>query len=87
MGMLTKGFPYLFKENLPLEITHIVHQSYIDVDETGTEAAAATAVVIGQTTMAPPKPQIIKINRPFIYLIREKHTNAILFVGQMIHPQ
>src|SRR5437868_14196263 len=85
MGMQTSGFPYLFEENLSLEISHIVHQSYIAVDETGTEATAATAVQIGVTAL-PPTPAI-KINRPFIYLIREKHTNAILFMGQMIHPQ
>ncbi len=84
MGMPTTGFPYLFKENLPLEISGVIHQSYINVDETGTEAAAAIVVEIGFTSA--PLPQTIKINRPFIYLIREKHTNAILFMGQMIMP-
>jgi len=80
LGIDTVGFPYLFKENLLLEISRVIHQSFIDVNEEGTEAAAATIVEINQST-APPPPLTIKINRPFIYLIREKHSNAILFMG------
>lgn len=84
MGMKKNGFPHLFEEQLPLEITSVIHQSYIDVNEQGTEAAAATSVTIGVTSIGPPS--ILKVNRPFIYLIREKHTDAILFMGQLISP-
>lgn len=88
MGMLTTDFPYLFKD-IPaddLAISKVIHQSYIDVNEKGTEAAAATAVGIELTSAGPSKPITIQINRSFIYLIREKHTNTILFIGQMFLP-
>ncbi|GHN01277.1 serpin [Cytophagales bacterium WSM2-2] len=85
MGMKLTGFPHLFEEPLSLEITSVLHQSYVDVNEQGTEAAAATTVTIGVTSVGPPP--VIKINRPFVYLIREKHTNATLFMGQMFSPE
>jgi serine protease inhibitor len=87
MGMRTSGFLYLFKDDLPmLEISRVIQQSYISVDEVGTEAAAATYVAITMTTSGVPQPETIKINRPFVYLIREKHTDAILFMGKMLLP-
>ncbi|MBS1681505.1 MAG: serpin family protein [Bacteroidetes bacterium] len=83
MGMQTSGFPRLFKENLPLQISGVLHQSLIDVNEEGTEAAAATVVTM-LVSSAPPK--LTQINRPFLYMIREKHSNTILFMGQMMMP-
>jgi len=85
MGMKTTGFPELFEEDLDLEITRVIHQTYLDVNEEGTEAAAATAVGIGLTS-APPPPLRITIDKPFVFLIREKHTGAILFMGQYKEP-
>jgi len=67
-----------------LFIQKAFHEACISVDEKGTEAAAATAVVIGLT--AAPTSLTITINRPFIYLIRDIQTNAILFVGRVINP-
>lgn len=65
-----------------LSIMDIFHQSFIAVNEAGTEAAAATAVVIGETSL----PDSMTINRPFIFLIRDRITGAILFLGRVLNP-
>ncbi len=72
-------------EGVDLFISGIFHKSFVKVDETGTEAAAATAVVIG-TTSVPPPPVPITFDRPFVYLILDKPTGAILFMGRMADP-
>ena len=76
-------FPLLleeFKEGL--FISRVNHKAFIEVDEKGTEAAAATVVVITWESATPE----ITIDRPFIYLIRENHTGAVLFIGKMDDP-
>ena len=78
------SFPYLFNNPKSLSISRVIHQSYIDVNEEGTEAAAATSVEI-IASAAEPSAAII-INRPFIFVIREKHSRAILFIGQFLNP-
>ncbi len=67
-----------------LFITDIRHKTFISVDEEGTEAAAATGVVFGTVSAFPTKE--IVINRPFIYLIRDVETGAILFIGRVLNP-
>jgi serpin B len=68
-----------------VNIDKIIHQSFIDVDESGTEAAAATAVIMKRVTaVGPDKTVEFKADRPFIFLIKEKSTNSILFVGQLM---
>jgi serpin B len=59
----------------------------VEVDEKGTEAAAATAVIIGVTS-APVEadPQVIKIDHPFLFFIRDHETNATLFMGRVVAP-
>ncbi len=64
-------------------ISQVYHSSFIEVDEQGTEAAAATAVEM-RLEMAILDPLIIEFNRPFIFLIQEKDTGAILFLGQLV---
>jgi len=91
MGMGTAfsdnaSFPYLFENPLSLKISRVIHQSFIEVDEEGSEAAAATAVGIGETSVGLPALDHIKINRPFIFMIREKHSRVILFIGQLHNP-
>ena len=66
-----------------LQITDVEHKAYIAVDETGTEAAAATTVVMGMTA---PAPNIININRPFFFVIREMKSGLILFAGSVNNP-
>jgi serine protease inhibitor len=66
-----------------LEISYVKHKSFIEVNETGTEAAAATVVDIRMTAMLE---NIININHPFIFAIREKSTGALVFMGRVINP-
>jgi serpin B len=72
--------------NPELFISDVVHKAFVAVDEAGTEAAAATAVIVG-TTSAPGGPLVeVTIDRPFIFLIRDIETGAILFVGRVLNP-
>jgi serpin B len=71
---------------LQLYITDVFHQTFIETNEEGTEAAAATVVIIGVTSM-PPTPPVININRPFLYFIRETTTGTIVFMGQVTDPR
>ena len=68
-----------------LLIQDVVHEAFISVDEEGTEAAAATAVVVG-TTSAPADPVDLTVDRPFIFLIHDAETGAILFLGRVLDP-
>lgn len=76
----------LFEEPLDLFISRVIHQAVIEVDERGSEAAAATVVEVELTAVDPNQPPLIVIDRPFIFLIREKHSNYILFAGQLMDP-
>lgn len=71
--------------NLELQITDVLHKAFVSVDEAGTEAAAATAVVVGITS-APEQPVQVSVDRPFIFLIRDIETGTILFVGRIMSP-
>jgi len=68
-----------------LYISNVVHKAKIEVSENGTEAAAATAVVMRKTAFLPAQVDI-KINRPFIYFIRNTENNCIYFMGKVINP-
>ncbi len=73
--------------NESLYISDVVHQAWIDVTEEGTEAAAATAVIAVETSVriAPP-PEVFKADHPFLFLIRDRATGEILFLGRMQNP-
>ncbi len=72
--------------NPELFISDVVHKAFVAVNEAGTEAAAATAVIVG-TTSAPVGPLVeVTIDHPFIFLIRDIQTGAILFVGRVLNP-
>jgi serpin B len=68
-----------------LFISEVLHKAFVSVDEAGTEAAAATAVIMKETAM-PGQPAEVTIDRPFIFLIRDIETGAILFVGRVMDP-
>ena len=68
-----------------LYITDVLHKAFVEVDEAGTEAAAATAVVVGATS-APTEPVEFTIDRPFVFLIRDIQTGSILFLGRVMNP-
>lgn len=84
MGMPLSGFPGLFQDPVDAAISRVVHQSFLEVNEVGSEAAAATAIGIFETS-APPIPTRVTIDKPFLFLIREKHSGVILFMGQLVN--
>jgi serpin B len=67
-----------------LYITSVVHQGFVEVNEEGTEAAAATAVVIGTESIQPTL--TFNANHPFIFLIQDNETGNILFMGRVTDP-
>jgi serpin B len=71
-----------------LFIQEALHKAFIAVDENGTEAAAATAVIVGVTSMMPQpnEPLVINIDKPFLFYIRDVATHEILFMGRVLNP-
>lgn len=69
-----------------LMISDVIHKAFVSVDEAGTEAAAATAVIVGVTSIPVEPPVQVTIDRPFIFLIRDIGTGTILFVGRVLNP-
>ncbi|MDD2636281.1 MAG: serpin family protein [Bacteroidales bacterium] len=67
-----------------LMIDDVIHQSFIEIDEKGTEAAAATAVVVRQKSV--PQVTYVNLNRPFVFIIKENYKNSILFIGKFMNP-
>ena len=65
-----------------LFISKIAQKTFLEVNEEGAEAAAVTVVL----TKVDSAPLPVLVNRPFVFLIREKSTNAILFIGQLMEP-
>ncbi len=75
--MRSDGIPNLF-------ISRVLHKTFVEVNEEGTEAAAVTAVEVMVTSVVPSTE--IRFNRPFVYIIRERTSGAILFIGKMMDP-
>ncbi|MBA7647079.1 hypothetical protein ES703_54849 [subsurface metagenome] len=69
-----------------LFISAVVHKAYVDVYEEGTEAAAATAVVVGMTAVRPEKIPVFRADHPFLFLIRDNKSGSILFIGRTMNP-
>ena len=72
------GSPDLF-------ISEVLHKAFVKVDEAGTEAAAATAVVMGLTAV-PAQPVQMNINSPFMFFILERESGSIVFMGRIMDP-
>ncbi|MBU4342063.1 MAG: serpin family protein, partial [Candidatus Altiarchaeota archaeon] len=68
-----------------LFISNVIHQAFVEVNEEGTEAAAATAVVVGLAS-AMPRYKTFRADHPFIFIIQEKGTGNILFMGRVTDP-
>lgn len=88
------GMPVAFSNNADfsgitgdksLAIDKVIHKAFIDVNEVGTEAAAATAVTMRKTAILLDEVQF-KADHPFVYLIKDNETNTILFVGRLMNP-
>lgn len=67
-----------------LFISEVKHKTFVEVNEEGTEAAAVTSVAIELTAII--EDQYFTVNRPFVFAIREKYTNSILFIGKVENP-
>ncbi len=75
-------------EGSDLVISDVVHKTFIDVNESGTEAAGATAVIIETTSVNPNPPAIplFRADHPFLFGLRDTHTGGLLFLGRMADP-
>lgn len=93
----TMGMPTAFIPNkadftgiatgVELYISYVIHKTFVDVNENGTEAAAVTAVGISVTSMPIDPPVRFYVDRPFLFAISEKTTGTILFIGEMNAPE
>lgn len=94
-ALAAMGMPVAFSEaadfsgmtgNRDLMIGDVIHKAFVAVDEAGTEAAAATAVIMKLTAMEPQEPVQVTVDHPFLFFIRDLQTGAILFVGRVVNP-
>jgi serpin B len=68
-----------------LFVSDMLHKAFVSVDEAGTEAAAATAVIF-EFTSIPGAPVTLTVDRPFLFVIRDVPTGTILFIGRVVAP-
>jgi len=79
-------FTKLYKPGNVL-ISNVTHKTYVKVDEEGTEAAAVTSVGFGATSVGDDNGFIMRVDRPFVFVIREKNSGSILFIGKVVEPK
>ncbi len=75
--------------NRDFAISAVIHKAFIDVNEEGTEAAAATAVTMRTMAMQGPdriKPIVFRADHPFLFLLRDNRSGSILFMGRVEDP-
>jgi len=71
-----------------LHISDVIHKAFVECNEEGTEAAAATAVVMKRKGMARHMaPPVFRADHPFLFLIRDLRSGAILFLGRVVDPR
>lgn len=71
-----------------LYISAVLHKAFVDVNEEGTEAAAATGVVMAaRAAMIPTEPPLFRADHPFVFLIVDNRTKSILFLGRVVNPK
>ena len=70
-------------------ISEVIHKAYVDVNEEGTEAAAATAVTMRALAIRAPEapPPVFRADHPFVFMIRDNRSASILFMGRMADPR
>ena len=77
-------FTGINKQN-ELFISEVKHKTFVRVDEQGTEAAAVTSVGM-MTTSIPAKAFVMRVDQPFLFMIRENRSQSILFIGKIVQP-
>jgi serpin B len=70
-----------------LFIGAVIHKAFVDVNETGTEAAAATAVVMMRGAAPRPPKNVFRADHPFLFFIRDTRSGAVLFMGRVTNPK
>ena len=89
MGMVNAFIPGLANlsgiSDASIFVSFVKQNTFVEVDEKGTEAAAVTTIGI-ITTSFPPQPREFVIDKPFVFAIRERTTNTLLFIGQVVNP-
>jgi len=73
-------------KQVPLSISRAIHKAFVDVNEEGTEAAAATAIVMTEGAAMPPKKVTFRADHPFVWALKDQSTGALLFVGRVDDP-
>jgi len=68
-------------------VNFVKQNTFVEVDEEGTEAAAVTTIAIFETVSMPQQPRQFIVDKSFIFAIRERTTNTLLFIGQVVNPQ
>ncbi len=96
-ALSTLGMPTAFTEQADfsgidpkrgLAISEVVHKAFVDVSEKGTEAAAATGITMRATAMRMPEPAVVfRADHPFLFLIRDTRSGAVLFIGRLMNPR
>jgi serpin B len=74
----------------PLKISEVIHKAFVEVNEEGTEAAAATAVLMARCLglgASAAKPKVFKADHPFLFFIRDRKTNTVLYSGRVLDPK
>ena len=69
-----------------LYISAVVHKAFVEVNEEGTEAAAATTVAVGLASAMPRPQPVFRADHPFVFLIRDNQTGSVLFLGRVTDP-
>ncbi len=91
MGMAVAFDPFhadfsRINPQLQLYISSVLHKTFVQVDEEGTEAAAVTVVEIGYTSVGP-HGIYMRVDRPFVFALRERQSGTLLFMGKILQPQ
>ena len=91
-GMKTIDYNSSDSNDWAIKIDAVIHQTFLDAEEKGTEAAAATAItgiiITGARSGPPPPPPVIfRADHPFMFLIRDRRTGAIIFMGRYVKPE
>jgi serpin B len=69
-----------------LTVRDVMHKAFVEVDEKGTEAAAATAILAESTSAPAAPPRAVKVNRPFAFFLQDVPTQAVIFAGHVTNP-